>query len=66
MKGYKELLKSDISTATVPQRVMTHQITMEKRLNSGHIHATSHSSMMLSYRNPSTVQEAHTHIQHID
>ena len=30
---------------------------MEKRLNSGQIHATSHSSMMLNYRNPSTVQD---------
>ena len=37
--------------------VMTQQITMEKRLNSGQIHATSHSSMMLNYRNPSTVQD---------
>ena len=36
---------------------MTQQITMEKRLNSGQIHATSHSSMMLNCRNPSTVQD---------
>ena len=35
----------------------TQQIIMEKRLNSGQIHATSHSSMMLNYRNPSTVQD---------
>ena len=28
---------------------MTHQITIKKRLNSGQIHATSHSSMMLNY-----------------
>ena len=37
--------------------VLTQQITMEKRLNSGQIHATSHSSMMLNCRNPSTVQD---------
>ena len=45
--------------ATVPNGVMTQQITMEKRLNSGQIHATSHSSMMLSCRNPSTVQDGY-------
>ena len=36
---------------------MTQQITMEKRWNSGQIHATSHSSIMLNCRNPSTVQD---------
>ena len=36
--------------------VMTQQITMEQRLNSGQIHATSHSCMTLNYRNASTVQ----------
>ena len=30
---------------------------MEKRLNSGEIHATSQSPMILYYRNPSTVQD---------
>ena len=30
---------------------------MEKRLNSGQIYVTSHSSMMLNGRNPSTVQD---------
>ena len=36
---------------------MTQQITMEKWLNSGQIHATSHSSMMRNCRNPSTVHD---------
>ena len=42
---------------TVPHEVITQQITMEKRLNSVQIHATSHSSMMPNYRNPSAVQD---------
>ena len=35
----------------------TTEMTEEERLNSGQVHATSHSSMMLNYRNPSTVQD---------
>ena len=49
--------KSEISIVTVPYGVMTQQITMEKWLNSGQIHATSHSSMMRNCRNPSTVHD---------
>ena len=43
--------------ATVPHVVMTQQVTMEKRWNSGQIHATSYSSMLLNCRHPSTVQD---------
>ena len=35
----------------------SHSTSWEKRLNSGQIHATSQSSMMLNCRNPSTVQD---------
>ena len=35
----------------------TQQITMEKRLTNGQIHASSQSFMILNYRNPSTVQD---------
>ena len=47
---------TEIPIATVPHGVMTQQITMGKRLNSGQIHATSHSFMMLNCRTSSTVQ----------
>ena len=56
---------SVISIATVPDGVMTQQITLEKPLNSGQIHATSHSSMLLNYRNPLTVQDGKKATTHI-